>query len=144
MGKWKVPCTLRHLYHVCMKDMISVFFFRTWSHRLLPNQLLSGFLAKHHLPRVSCQSRLSANDKGDNEMISWAVHRSPGICWTNTSARRSSMKAVQPVIVSDGVPYLQMRSVGSHSTPGMEMEGKDGVGGNSKAFPCQQYTIYFS
>ena len=23
-----------------------------------------------------------ANDKGDNEMISWAVHRSPGICLT--------------------------------------------------------------
>ena len=28
------------------------------------------------------------------------------------------MKAVRPVIASNGVPYLQMRSVGSHSTSG--------------------------
>ena len=34
------------------------------------------------------------------------------------------MKAVRPVIVSNGVPSLQMNSVGSHSTPGMEKEGK--------------------
>ena len=33
------------------------------------HQLLSGFLAKDHLPRVSRQSRLSTNGKGDNEMI---------------------------------------------------------------------------
>jgi hypothetical protein len=32
-------------------------------------QLLSRFLAKGHLPRVSRQSRLSANDKGDSDMI---------------------------------------------------------------------------
>ena len=38
-----------------------------------------------------------------------------------TSARRPSMKAVRSVV---GVPYLQMRSVGSHSTSGMEKEGK--------------------
>ena len=35
-----------------------------------------------HLPRVSRQSRLSDNDKGDNERIPGAVHRSPGICLT--------------------------------------------------------------
>ena len=37
------------------------------------HQLLPGFLAKSYLPQVSRQSRLSANDKGDNEMI-------PGLC----------------------------------------------------------------
>jgi hypothetical protein len=30
-----------------------------------------------------------------------------------TSARRSLMKAVQPVIASNGIPYLQMRLLGS-------------------------------
>ena len=44
-----------------------------------------------------------------------------------TSARRQSMKAVRPVIVSNGNPNLQMRSVGSHNTPGKEKEGKDRV-----------------
>ena len=46
------------------------------------HQLLTGFLAKGYLPGVSCQSRLSANDKGDNGMIPGAVHRSPGTCLT--------------------------------------------------------------
>ena len=32
------------------------------------------------LSHLSRQSRLSANDKGDNEMISGAVHRCSGIC----------------------------------------------------------------
>ena len=44
------------------------------------HQILSGFLAKGHFPRVSYQSRLSANDKDDSKMISGAEHRSPGIC----------------------------------------------------------------
>ena len=43
------------------------------------HQLLSGFLANGHLARVS---RLSANDKIDNEMVPGAVHRSPGIYLT--------------------------------------------------------------
>ena len=43
---------------------------------------LSGFLAKDHLPRVSRQSRLLANDKSNNEVIAGAVHRSPNICIT--------------------------------------------------------------
>ena len=34
------------------------------------------------------------------------------------------MKTVRSVIVSNGAPYLRMRSVGSHSTSGMEKEGK--------------------
>ena len=40
---------------------------------------MSGLLANGHLPRVSRQSLLSANDKVDNEMILGAVHRSPVI-----------------------------------------------------------------
>ena len=46
------------------------------------HQILSGFLANGHLPRVSRQSRLSANDKGDNEIIPGAVHRAPDIYLT--------------------------------------------------------------
>ena len=34
-------------------------------------------------PRVSLQSRLSGNDKGENEMIPGAVHRSPGIYFSS-------------------------------------------------------------
>ena len=91
------------------------------------HQILSGFLAKGHLSRLS-QSRLSANNKGD-EMIPGVVHRSPGIALQlrktrKSSARRPSMKAVQPVIVLNGVPYLQMMSVGSHRTSGREKERK--------------------
>ena len=41
-----------------------------------------------------------------------------------TSARRPSMRTVRPVITSNWVPYFQMSSVGSHSTSGMEKEGK--------------------
>jgi hypothetical protein len=44
------------------------------------HQLLSGFLANGNLPRLSRQSRLSANHKGDNEIIPGAVHRPPSIC----------------------------------------------------------------
>ena len=58
----------------------NIFLWRTWSHglrqknkSLMPSwryhQLLSGFLAKCYFPRVSHNSRLSFNDKGDNEMI---------------------------------------------------------------------------
>jgi hypothetical protein len=32
------------------------------------HQILSEFLAKNHLPRMSYQSRLSANDKDENEI----------------------------------------------------------------------------
>ena len=62
-------------------------------------------------------------------MILGVVHRSPGICLQlrkpqNTSARRPSDEgAVRPVIASNGVNFLQMRSVGSHSTSGREKEG---------------------
>ena len=33
--------------------------------------------------------------------------------------------AVRPVIASNGVPFLQMRSVGSHSKSGREKEGNN-------------------
>ena len=71
-----------------------------------------------------------ANDKGDNEMILGAVHRSPAICLTAKETPRkpqlgpNAEGAVRPVIALNGVPFLQMRSVGSHSTSGKEKEGK--------------------
>ena len=52
------------------------------------------------------------NDKGDNEMIPGAVHRSPGICLTaeenpgKPQLGDRLMKVVQLVIVSNGVPFL--------------------------------------
>ena len=67
------------------------------------HQLLSGFLAKGHLPRVSRRSLMIR-----------------GI----TSARRPSDEgAVRPVIASNRVPFLRMRSVGSHRTSGWEKGG---------------------
>ena len=44
----------------------------------LCQQLLFGSLANDYLLLVSRQSCLSVNDKGDNEMISETMHRSPG------------------------------------------------------------------
>ena len=41
-----------------------------------------------------------------------------------TSARRPSMKAVRQVIALNGISYLQMTSIGSHSTPGTKKGGK--------------------
>ena len=67
------------------------------------------------------------NDKGDNEMIPGAVLFHLPYSWgkpQKTSARRPSDEgAVRPVITSNGVPFLQMRSVGLHSTSGREKEG---------------------
>ena len=83
-----------------------------------------------HLPRVSRQSRRSSNDKGNNEVIPVIVRRSPGIYLTaeeNTGKphlRESLMKAVRPFIALNGVPYFQMRSVGSHRTLGRDKKGK--------------------
>ena len=44
------------------------------------------------------------------------------------------MKAVRPVIASKAVPYLQMRSVGSHSTSGREKEGMERRTGSTLHF----------
>ena len=69
-----------------------------------------------------------ANDKDDNETILRTVHRSPGICLT---AKENPIKPQlgdrlikrRPIIVSNGIPFLQMRSVRSHSTSGREKGG---------------------
>ena len=73
---------------------------------------------------------LVANDKG--------VHRSPGICLIaeknprKPSAKRPSDEgAVRPVIISNGVHFVQMRLVGLHSTSGREKEGIGIVGSDS-------------
>ena len=91
------------------------------------HQFLYGFLANGHLSRVLDQSRLTAN-KGDNEMIHGAVHRSPSIYLTteenpgNPQLGDSLMKVVRLVIASVWVPYLEMISVGSHSMLGRYKE----------------------
>ena len=59
---------------------------------------------------------------------------SPGICLTAEEnpgkpqlRRPSDEEAVRPVIALNGILYPKMRSIVSHSTSGMEKEGKDGV-----------------
>ena len=65
-----------------------------------------------------------SDDEGDNEMILGDVHTSSGICLTAEESPGKLqlgdrlMKAMRPVSASNGVPYLQMRSVGSHSESG--------------------------
>ena len=57
-------------------------------------------------------------------MILGTSHRSPGINRTaeenceNLQLGDRLMKVVRLAIASNGVPYVKMRSVGSHSTPG--------------------------
>ena len=70
--------------------------------------LLSGFLPNGHLPRVSRQSRLSANDNCDNEKKPRAVHRDTYLTAEENPSQlqlgNHLMKALQP--------YFQMTSVG--------------------------------
>ena len=93
-------------------------------------QLSSVVPSKGHLPRMSGQLRLSVNDKSDNEMIPGAVQGSSGIYLTAEENPRkpqlgdSLIKAVQPAIFSKGIPYLQTRSVVSHSMSEREREGR--------------------
>ena len=106
------------------------------------------------MPRRLRQSRLSANDKGDNEVKPGAGHKSPGIYLTaeenpgKPQLRDHLMRALRPVIASNGIPYLQMTSVGSHSTPGREREEKKeslGTGRESDSFSyetsCNVYLL---
>ena len=53
------------------------------------------------------------------------VYRFPAICLTaeENPRRPCDEGAVRPFIASNGVPFLQMGSVGSHSTSGRETEG---------------------
>ena len=69
-------------------------------------QLLYGFLANGHIPRVSLLSNLSANDRADNEMKPGNLHRSPGIFLNaeeNPHLGDRLTKAVRPVIASNGL-----------------------------------------
>ena len=61
-----------------------------------------------------------ANDKGDNEMISSHLLYSGGKSRKASTRIPSDEGAVRTVIASNGVPYLQMRSVRSHSASGKE------------------------
>ena len=85
------------------------------------HQLLFGFLAKGHLSQVPRQSRISANNKGDNEIIQGTVQKSPGIYLAaNKSLGKPQlgdrqMKSVRSVIASNGAHYLLMRSTVSYS-----------------------------
>ena len=88
------------------------------------HQLLSGFLAKGHLSRVSRQSRRSLTIRvimkwslGCAE-ISWHLPYSRGIPQKTWARRPSDEGSVRPVIASNGIPFLQMRSIGSHSLSG--------------------------
>ena len=93
---------------------------------------------------LNVMSVTSANDKADNETIPMAVHRSRVlviICLTAAEIPRkpqlgdslmkavrpvignSLMKAVRSVITSNGFPYFQIRSVGSHRM--LEWEKKE-------------------
>ena len=60
----------------------------------------AGFLSNDHLPRVSRQSRLSANDKGEFSLLL----RKPG----KPQRGDRLMNAVRPVIASNGVTFPQV------------------------------------
>ena len=67
------------------------FFLPSWSHRLRPKKLhasvavpaapVGGPSQRPLAPSIASVPSVT-NDKGDNEMILGAVHRSPGICLT--------------------------------------------------------------
>ena len=72
-------------------------------------------------------------------MIPGALHISSGIYSTAKENPEKPeigghlLKAVRLVTISVGVPFLQMRSVGSHSTSGREKEGiKERMGLNNR------------
>jgi hypothetical protein len=78
-----------------------------------------GSYPKPKATRLECQSRLSASDKSDNEMICPIAEETPG----KSHLGDRLMKAMRPVIVSNWVPCLQMRSVESHNMSGREKGG---------------------
>ena len=75
-------------------------------------------------------SHVCQTNKGDNKVKMGAQHRSPGIHFTPEGNPRNPllgdhlMKAVLLFIASNGVPYLQIRSVGLHIMSGREKKGK--------------------
>ena len=112
-----------------------------WSHGLRPKKLSVRVAVPPAPVRVPIQRPFApsvasvtsvTNDKGDNNdpggcapifchlPYSWGKSR-------KTSARRPSDEGtLPPVIASNRVPYLQMRSVGPHST--QEWRGKERTG----------------
>ena len=108
-------------------------------------QRLSGFLVNDFLPRESSQSRLSANDKGENEMRPGTLHRSSIYLTAEESPWKPLIgdrliKAARPIIASNGVPYRQISSVKSHSKSGREkvrrMKGWASLGSRLGRVPC--------
>ena len=76
-----------------------------------------------------------ANDMSDNEMILRATHRSPSIYLIaeenpgKPQLGSPLIKFERSVIASNGIHFLQIRPVGSHSTSKREKEGnKERIG----------------
>ena len=96
-------------------------------------QLLSGILANGQLPQVLCQSRLSINDKGDDEVKPRTVDKYPGICLTVEKNPEISVRGPPDEVWktskrSNGVPYFKMTLIGSHRSSGRSKKGiKKGV-----------------
>ena len=77
--------------------------------------------------------------------ISWHLPYSRGKPQKTSARRPSDEGAVRPVIASNGSPFLQMRSVGSHSTSRREKEGiKERTGSiNDAPYGDYKYKIIF-
>ena len=69
----------------------------------------------------SVTSVTSVNVKGDNYMI-FGIYLTVEENSSKTHLGDDLIKAVRPVIASNEAPYLQLRSVTSHSTSGGRME----------------------
>ena len=80
------------------------------------------------------------NEPGSCAQFSWHLPYSWGKPQKTSARRPSDEGAVRPVIASNGAPFLQMRSVGSHSTSGWEKEGiKERMGWNEAH--CKIYSL---
>ena len=114
-----------------------------WSHGLRKKKLLVSVAVAPAPVRVPSQRpRAPIGQLGRSLMIrvimkwfwgcaqiSWYLPYSWGKHQKTSTRIPSEEEAVLPVIVSNGVPFLQMRSVGWHSTSGREKEGnKEGMG----------------
>ena len=77
-------------------------------------------------PLASSVASVSQSIANDKEMILEAVHRSAGICLTAEEKPRKSQLGdrVMKGLCNQSSPFIQMRSVGSHSTSGRKEEGK--------------------
>ena len=89
---------------------------------------LQRLLCNFHLSCLKFNTKISihkTNDKSDH-----GVKPGAGICLTVEENPRKPqigdhlLRVVLPVIASNGVPCLQMKSLGFHNTSGREKEGK--------------------